>query len=80
MAAPKTIRRKAGPVAEPGAVQVPLNWEDLLAAVQQLQATVNEVVVAFNAHKHATAADEPDVLVDGGGAADADLFTDAAAT
>lgn len=54
MAAPKTIRRKAGDklTAADSDTQVPLNLADIAAAVTQLQNTVNALIVVFNAHVH----------------------------
>lgn len=84
MALPKKLRRRggtSGPAA--GSVQVPLQQEDLKAAVEQLQASVNEVISRFNAHTHsagAVAAPDAATRVQGLVVADTSLFTPPATT
>lgn len=79
----KKIRRMAGddPVVD-NVIQEQLNTSDVYTALLQLQATVNALVVAFNAHTHATdgnAGDtDPPTAFDGEVAADAELFVEVA--
>lgn len=76
MAARRSIRSKAGTKRTFGGVQVPANQQDIAAAVEQLQDSLNEVIVRFNAHQHAALNAVPSTtLVTGAGAADASLFT-----
>lgn len=48
MAAPKKVRTKAGTTRSTGSVQVPLNEQDVVASIDQLQDTVNALVVKLN--------------------------------
>lgn len=73
MAAPKKLRTLAGVTTPAGAVVPPLSNADLYAAVVQLQNTVNEVIVRYNAH--ATAAHAGANAVTGAAQAASNLFT-----
>lgn len=78
MAAPVKIRSKTGTTRTTGAIQVPTNDQDLAAAVEQLQATVNELIKHFNAHQHSALNAAPATdLHTGAGATAQTLFTTA---
>lgn len=74
MALRKALRRKSGVTAvKGGAVQIPVNPEDLVDAIHQLQESHNELIVRHNALCDDTthAADK----VTGAAQADSGLFT-----
>lgn len=76
MAPPVKIRPMAGGTRTAGSIQVPVNTQDLAAAVEQLQASLNAVMARFNVHVHASSgAGAPTVLLDGTTAAASGLFT-----
>lgn len=53
MAAPKIIRTLAGiRRSKPARPAEPLDPATIAAAIEQLQGTVNELIVNFNAHTH----------------------------
>lgn len=66
MASPVKIRSKAGTTRAPGGIQVPVNTQDVSAAVEQLQDTVNAIIVWANAHVHGSSgAGAPTTTIDG---------------
>lgn len=71
------IRSKAGGTRTTGAIQVPANQQDIAAAIEQLQETVNKLIAAYNTHQHAALNAAPAVGLIAGNAAvaDAALFT-----
>ena len=82
MAAPKAVKTVAGTTpATPTTLSsvnpvTPLNLNTLYAAVLQLQATVNELIVNHNLHQHSALSAAPSVgLIDGNAEAAANLFT-----
>lgn len=77
---PKAVRRLAGDASNAkDAVAVPVNPEDLLVAVKQLQDTVNELIAHFNAHQHSALNAAPATdLHTGAGATATNLFVNAA--
>ncbi len=85
MTPPKKIKTLAGTTAPPATAgdnpAVPLNPQQMYEALVQLQNTVNELIVNFNAHTHGgvtVGAAQTGVtasLVDGNGEAASNLFT-----
>lgn len=79
MATRVKIRSKTGTTRSAGAIQVPANTQDLAAAVEQLQETVNKLIAGFNAHQHAAfnAAPSTGLIAGNATVADVALFTTA---
>jgi hypothetical protein len=72
MAAPRKVRAKSGGARAAGTIQTPVNTQDLTAAVEQLQASLNELTVRYNAHADAAHAGANKVT--GAAQTAADLF------
>lgn len=76
MALRKTIRTLAGTKRTAAkSITEPLNQADVAVAIAQLQESVNELVVRFNAHTHSANGTATTALVTGAAQADAGLFT-----